>query len=148
MNNNTLLMESPKQFKEIVAVYGTLRKDFGNYFATGLNTQKRLGEDKTKEDYTLRCFGSFPGMYPNGNTSVVVEVFEVTDPQVFYNLDRLEGHQEGVKSGYHREKITLKSGIQAWTYVYYGNHYGNEVIHGDWKKYQNEKQKGIRSHKI
>lgn len=134
MQNN---LQASQPFKEIVAVYGTLRPGFGNWKYTGLNTQKYLGTARTAAEYDLRCWGGCPGMYPNGNTSVMMSLFEVTDPKVFESLDGLEGHVDGRKSGYHREKIDF-GGLEAWTYVYYskGNSRGDKVLNGDWKQHK------------
>lgn len=122
------------ELKEIVAVYGTLRPGFSNNKYTGLRTQEYLGIDKTTPNYSIEDWGGFPGMFKDGKTSVTVSLYEVTNPEVWKALDRLEGHRDGVKSGFHRERITLESGTEAWTYIYYGNeHPENRLEHGDWK---------------
>jgi len=124
------------QFNEVVAVYGTLRDGFSNNKRTGLDTQESLGLDTTLPEYELWCNSCFPKMFKGGNLPVVMEVFNVTSKDVFKELDALEGHRDGVKSGYHREKIVLTSGRTAWTYIYYSdNKFGTQLFQGDWKKH-------------
>jgi len=61
----------------------------------------------------------------------------VDNPDVVKELDQLEGHQSGVRSGYHREIIPVilddSNEVSAWIYVYYSDQpRGRLVESGDW----------------
>jgi gamma-glutamylaminecyclotransferase len=93
-----------------VFVYGTLLRGEPNHEL--LSRSRFLGEARTEPSYTLVDMGAFPAMIHQGSTSVVGEVFEVTD-DVLDALDELEGHPDW----YTRTTITLSNGIVAETYL-------------------------------
>lgn len=128
--------------KNLVAVYGSLRSGMGNYRHFLDNNESTLiGSFETDPIYTMISFGGFPGLFKEGETSVVAEVFEVSD-RVFSRLDMLEGYDESDpdSSMYKREKINTPHG-EAWIYFYNGNrskiNEDNIVKEGDWVKYKN-----------
>ena len=91
-----------------VAVYGSLKKGFGNHRL--LKGSNMIDETFTKPEFHMGSFGAFPGIV-EGNKKVKVEVYEVDD-QTFKNLDHLEGYPRY----YNRKEITLENGIKAWIY--------------------------------
>lgn len=130
-----------KENKNLVGVYGSLREGMGNYFHFLDNDQSTLlGEFKTEPQYTMVSLGGFPGLYKEGNTSILVEVFEVTD-EIFRRLDGLEGYRESnpQNSMYIREQIETPYG-DAWIYIYNGNgvNTGSTIVEsGDWVEFRN-----------
>ena len=72
-----------------VAVYGSLRKGFGNHGL--LEDSIYVGEGITEARYTMLHLGGFPGVVKKGNTSITVELYDVDD-ETLRRLDRLEGH--------------------------------------------------------
>tara|TARA_R100001443_G_scaffold40029_1_gene53403 strand:+ start:781 stop:1938 length:1158 start_codon:yes stop_codon:yes gene_type:complete len=99
----------------LVAVYGTLKKDYSNYHHY-LKKSVYLGGGKTKDKYPLLIEG-LPFMVNQKGVghNVEVDVFKVSD-QVLANLDQLEGHPRW----YRREEIPVKlaSGkvLTCWLY--------------------------------
>ena len=123
-----------------VAVYGSLRKGLGN--SALLNGAKYLGDDVTAPEYTMVSLGFFPGIIKGGETSVVVEVYEINEEKL-RSLDMLEGyHGEDTHNFYNREVITLPKFGEAYIYTLpsdYGDH--TVVENGDWKDYLFKKEK-------
>lgn len=71
-----------------VAVYGTLRRAGGNYWL--LRNAKFLGMYNTPPEWTMYSYGC-PVIVPEGNTSIVTEVYEIDD-KMLDSLDTLEGY--------------------------------------------------------
>src|SRR4051812_27023287 len=76
-------------YKSLIFVYGSLMKGFGNH--TLLRDATFVKEGLTLPEYTLISLGSFPGVLPDGTTSIKGEVYEV-NLKVRDRLDQLEGH--------------------------------------------------------
>ena len=70
-----------------VAVYGSLKKGFGNHIL--LKHSKFIGEDIVK-GFEMRSMGSFP-FIRKGFGNVHVEIYKVDDATMLH-LDRLEGY--------------------------------------------------------
>lgn len=77
------------------AVYGSLKRSFGNNRVLGDATF--LGTHVTEPHYTLHSMGGFPGVRPDGETGIHVEIFETRDPNIVRSVNRLEGYT-GVKN--------------------------------------------------
>lgn len=75
--------------KQLVAVYGSLKKGFGNHGR--LTGARFVGKTLTEPKYTMRSLGGFPGVTLKGNTPIHIEVYEV-DEQIKKGLDMLESH--------------------------------------------------------
>ena len=80
----------------LVAVYGTLKKGFGNYY-TYLTSSKHLGNGKTKDKYPLVVDG-LPYLFEKKGKghNVKVDVFKVSQDKL-KSLDLLEGHPRWYK---------------------------------------------------
>lgn len=124
--------------KNLVAVYGTLRKGFGNY-STYLDNDgvKYLGEDLTKKEYTMYSINSgFPGVVHKGKTAITIEVFEILEPSIISSLDALEGYPRM----YVKEKINTKYG-KATIYIWnYETNIYPTIVSGDWNNPYNEER--------
>tara|TARA_R110000803_G_scaffold56959_3_gene114662 strand:+ start:7375 stop:8451 length:1077 start_codon:yes stop_codon:yes gene_type:complete len=99
----------------LVAVYGTLKKGFGNYYSY-LKSSKFVGSGVTKDRYPLVVQGLPFLVNKRGiGYNVKVDVFKVSDITLG-NLDALEGHPKW----YRREKIDIKvkngSTLPCWVY--------------------------------
>ena len=123
--------------KYLVSVYGSLRKTMGNHNYYLLNSEYK-GTFTTEPEYTLHSLSAYPGLKLNGNTSVVMEVYEV-DEDTLKNLNRLEGYYPGEKSTfYDRIEIDTPWG-KAFTYIYVNKLSKDSIVEsGDWVKYKNE----------
>jgi gamma-glutamylaminecyclotransferase len=104
--------------KQIVFVYGTLKRGFGNHHL--LNGSKFIGQALTKEKYALYVSG-IPFVIESEPVSQISgEVYEV-DQKTLARLDRLEGHPDW----YCRKMVyvsgnTNESGesLKAWIYFF------------------------------
>lgn len=97
-----------------VAVYGTLKYGYSNYFAY-LSTSSFLGSGKTKDKYPL-VVDRLPYLIEDKGKGyhVNVDVFKVTG-SVFDNLDILEGHP----NWYQRKQIRIDlkgKSVLCWVY--------------------------------
>ncbi len=91
----------------------------------------------------LRDMGQYPACKP-GETAVHGELFKVKDIKVAAILDHFERFDETnpEQSLYLRERITLESGVQAWTYLYNQDFSDRPVIeNGDWLAYKKATQR-------
>ncbi len=77
----------------IFAVYGTLKKDFGNSRILVGRGAEFLGTHRTEPVYTL--YGKRGGIFPvaerNGNTAILCELYRTDNPNVAEGVFRLEG---------------------------------------------------------
>lgn len=125
----------------LIAVYGSLRKDLGNYHAH-LKSSKYIGVFETNPIYTLKSLGSFPALIKDGSTSIVMEVFRVDD-ETMTSIDRLEGYQKNGGSN-HYEKETIKTPYGDAFIYFYGDPERIKdapvVLSGDWKEYLKNKR--------
>lgn len=100
-------------FPAVVAVYGSLKKGFGNHRV--LRDAKYLSDAKIKG--TMYSLGGYPALSLHGNTDVMCELYEVADEETMRGLDRLEGYNEkSTRNFYERQKVET-SGGPAWIYT-------------------------------
>lgn len=120
-----------------IAVYGTLRKGFGNHRVLG--NSKLIDSGWTKEKYKLTASG-IPFVNPNEQVSKVrVEVYEVEDSQL-PRVDSLEGYDPKNHEGswYKRTPIpvVLDNGNEIEASIYFADKNANTVIEsGDYNDY-------------
>ena len=98
----------------LIAVYGTLKKGFSNYYSF-LTNAKHLGRGETQDKYPLLVSG-LPYMVDQKGVghNVVVDVFKVSDVQL-QKVDQLEGHPKW----YTRKMIPIKlkdRTLNCWLY--------------------------------
>lgn len=109
-------------FKKIinmyVAVYGSLMKGLHNHDYYLKGKSEYIGQFQTEPKFTLISLKSFPGLLPNGSTSITMEVYDVDDI-VLKDLDSLEGYRENsIESSYYiRKKMKTPYG-EAYYYEY------------------------------
>ena len=125
--------------KYLVSVYGSLRKTMGNHHYY-LSSSEYKGTFTTEPEYTLHSLSFYPGLKLNGNTSVVMEVYEV-DEDTLKNLNRLEGYRPNEKATfYDRIEINTPWG-KAFTYIYVNELSKESIVEsGDWCKYKIEEK--------
>ena len=115
----------------ILAVYGTLRRGGpSNHLLMGA---KYIGRDTVKG--RLISLGDFPGFKTDGDTPVVVDLYEVDTgkPETLSSIDRYEGFypDKPDQSLYFRKEVTTEKGLSAVIYVYRFD--GNvPITSGDW----------------
>ena len=125
--------------KYLVACYGSLRRGMSNY-QYYLSNSEYKGTFTTEPEYTLHSLSAYPGLKLNGNTSVVMEVYEV-DEDTLKNLNRLEGYCPGEKSTfYDRIEIDTPWG-KAFTYIYVNELSKDSIVEsGDWVLYKTKEK--------
>lgn len=112
-----------------VAVYGSLRKGLHNH--SYLKNAKYIGSYYSLPEYTLYSLGSYPGLKLNGSTSVMFEVYEVTQDEA-KDIDSLEGVDYEL---YVKQSVTTPYG-KCCLYIYNKNVDNKEVVkHGNWFEY-------------
>ena len=85
--------------KRLIAVYGTLKRGFGNNRL--LSDSEFVGMAESLPVFSMISFGGFPGLL-DGDERVEVEIWKVPEKDI-PNLDALEGHP----SFYKREFSTF-----------------------------------------
>ena len=125
--------------KYLVAVYGSLRKKQSNY-EYHLSNSTYKGTFTTEPEYTMHSLSYYPALKLNGNTSIVMEVYEV-DEETLKNLNRLEGYCPGEKSTfYDRIEIDTPWG-KAFTYIYVNELSKESIVEsGDWVGFKNKEK--------
>jgi len=114
--------------KELVAVYGTLRKGSGNH---RLLLNSELVSTERLKGFLMKSAGGFPVVF-HGNSEITVEVYEVPISDMKY-LDGLECHP----TWYRRELVNTSKG-KAWMYIMQQEYSTPVVESGDWLEYTGE----------
>ena len=121
---------------ELVAVYGTLRKGWGNHRSMKDAKGKFVGQGKTRENYNLYSLGPFPAVSmanTDNETPVVVEVYRVEKEGLTGPLDGLEGYP----GFYNRTKVDVvlegDNQVEAWLY-HIDREQGSLIEGGDWNE--------------
>ena len=128
---------SPKKKENTtyIFVYGSLREGMG--LNSVLTSSKRHGTHKSLPKYTMYDLGAFPCIVDKGNTSIVGDLYEVTE-DIVQHLDIIEG----VPNLYERGLIELDYDnvfeVQAYFWSYDADDDAKilnssfEVSSGDW----------------
>ena len=137
---NDVWSSKPSTYDSVIpiAVYGTLRKGYGNHYYH-LSNALFVGEGETVEELSLYVSGLPYLVRPEGDIAsrshVKVEVYYVTKDEL-EDIDKLEGHP----SHYKREEIMINvdgKEIKAWTYFY--QYSPNGVITNDFESVESKK---------
>jgi|688.fasta_scaffold65876_4 gamma-glutamylcyclotransferase (GGCT)/AIG2-like uncharacterized protein YtfP len=122
--------------KKLIAVYGSLRKGFHNHGI--IKDAKYLGTCTTEPTFSLYSLGGFPGLKQNGNTPVVIEVYEVNNQEAYW-VDALEGYSEqGNNTFYDKIFIDTPYG-EASIYIYVPNVTEDRLVKsGDWTEHKKQ----------
>ena len=127
--------------KTLISVYGSLRKDMGNDHL--LSDSKYLGTFNSEPVFSLYSLSYYPGLKTNGNTSVVMEVYEVDD-KVAQRIDNLEGYSPNKPATFY-DKIPIETPWGTASVYIYVNDIPEErlVKSGDWKEFKNNLQQNV-----
>lgn len=117
----------------LAAVYGSLRKEMHNNHVLG--DSKLIGIFNTNPVYTMyNVSGAYPGIKKGGSTSIVMEVYEVSN-DVKSKLNTLEGYSETsspLNNYYNRIVIDTPYG-SAYTYLFNDSIANLNIVEsGDW----------------
>lgn len=127
-----------KQKNTLIAVYGTLRKGYGNNRYLG--DSKLVDSGWTKEKYKLTASG-IPFVTTNEQISKIrVEVYDVTSEQL-PTVDSLEGYNPKNHEGSWYKRIPIQIELdnkqEITASIYFGDHDGSTLIKsGDYKDYR------------
>ena len=128
-----LSAEQSTAFCNKVFVYGTLRKNQGNYLGTGLSKYPHIGTEEAYLPFQMCDLGPFPALVRDDVTHPIVgDVFQV-DADMMNRLDILEGYPQM----YDRMIVTLGQTdshppIHAWVYYMRDRPSDNIIDNGDW----------------
>ncbi len=104
---------------ELLFVYGTLKRGFGNHYF--LRHCEFLGEGETVEKYAMYICG-VPYVVSSEKVSTIKgELYRVGE-KVLKEIDRLEGHPWGYKR--EKIKVCLEDGSIVFAWMYFGNGIG------------------------
>lgn len=120
---------------KLIAVYGTLRQNQGNWYHLLKDKSNYLGTFKSESTFTMYHLGGFPGIIEKGNTSIVLEVFEIDDI-IAERVHRLEGYSPNrpkEANMYNAIPINTPYG-EAMVYVINPNYIRKDhiITSGDW----------------
>lgn len=118
----------------LYAVYGTLRKGFGNYQRILEGTDSEfLGTERAYIPFKMVSLGGFPGLVPSNDTKITLEVFRINNPAIERQLDLLEGYPDF----YEKTKIATQWG-EANIYYLHSERYKNYPVipSGDWREHR------------
>ena len=103
---NYHLNESKPRELILLAVYGTLKENFPNYYYY-LNPKKPIFQGLIEVPYQMYSNGGFPLLFPSEDKhKIYVEVFEV-DERTLDRIDRLEGVPHFyVRTSIHLEEVS------------------------------------------
>lgn len=120
-----------------IAVYGSLREGLHNHYL--IEDSKFLGAFNSEPIFNLYTLGGFPGLKTEGNTSVVMEVYEVDD-KTASRVDQLEGYNPNRKDNTFYDKIQIDTPFgEAGLYIYVDYISEDRLVKsGDWKEYYGE----------
>jgi gamma-glutamylcyclotransferase (GGCT)/AIG2-like uncharacterized protein YtfP len=115
----------------LVAVYGSLRKGFGNHRVLERNEAQILSTERIG-GFKMFSMGAFPFIQPASEEDMItIEVYAVPITGL-PDLDRLEGYP----SFYNRKLVQTSKG-QAWIYFIENERGGYQQVHdGDWMMFK------------
>jgi len=127
--------------KNLIAVYGSLLSSLHNNYI--LEDSKLLGSFKSKPEFSLYGLGGYPGLKTDGNTSVLMEVYEVND-KVAQRVDNLEGYSSNRPATFY-DKIPIKTPFgEASVYIYVNDIPEERLVEsGNWKDYVTNVQQRV-----
>ena len=113
-----------------LAVYGTLKEDFPNYFYY-LHPRKPIYRGIIELPFQLYTQNELPILFPSEKmNNIYLEIFQVTE-KLLTKIDRLED----VPNFYSREKIFIKEiKTDVFIYVVKNKPYGEIIEDGNYKK--------------
>jgi len=123
--------------KEYYFVYGTLKKGFyNNSILEDSPTAEFVKEIMTEPKYTMIDLGAFPGVIENGETSIIGELWSVSDDQTKRRLDMLEGYVPNRIGNLYNKKVISMDDKNINIYIYNTNKYSSNkriIESGVWK---------------
>ena len=100
---------------EYVAVYGSLKKGFGNHRL--IKDSMFIDVGFTEPKFTMYSLGGFPALH-KGSDSILVEVYLVNANTTLPYLDSLEGHPDWYKRTLEKITLTNRVQVEAWLYTF------------------------------
>lgn len=112
---------------KLYAVYGTLRKGYGNNRLLQDGSSEYVTTERTKPNYRMYDTGGFPAVVP-GKEEITIEIWKVKDEDTMMRLDRLEGaNRRNPSSGMYRAETIETSLGTADIYIW--NHDTERLAH-------------------
>lgn len=117
-----------------VAVYGSLRKGFGNHGR--LLGAPLVGQTTTTQPYSMYSLGGFPMVQLEGEkiSPITVEIYDCNAEQL-RSLDMLEGYRADSQSNFYN-RSEVETGLGTALIYHIEGREGRELVEsGDWKEY-------------
>ena len=116
----------------LIFVYGTLR--WSEARNSVLSDSEYLGLFQSCPEYTMVDLGSFPGIFKQGNNSIIGEIYNVSK-SVLETIDRIESHPDFYK----RKLIKIQGIDNVSAYFLEKDKYHSypEIKSGDWLRKNN-----------
>ena len=116
----------------LIFVYGTLR--WSESRNSVLSDSEYLGLFQSCSEYTMVDLGSFPGIFKQGNNSIIGEIYNVSK-SVLEAIDRIESHPDFYK----RKLIKIQGIDNVSAYFLEKDEYHSypEIKSGDWLRKNN-----------
>lgn len=123
----------------LVACYGSLRRNMGNFGCNVRAGAEFVGTGKTVEKYNLYDLGSFPSIslvHNNQDHRVVVDVFRTDEAGLTGPYDSLEGYRGPDQYNFYNRtvvQIEMDTGEVVEAQIYHiDEEKSHPVGHGDW----------------
>ena len=122
-------MKDMTEFKPfLLGVYGTLKQGFRLHDC--VKYCKFVGITESNPEFTMYDTGWYPGLKHEGNTSIHLEVYEVSTKEIADYLDAVEGYP----NLYTKEFIKTPLG-EVLVYIYNHRTEGMDIVEsGNWTK--------------
>jgi gamma-glutamylcyclotransferase (GGCT)/AIG2-like uncharacterized protein YtfP len=119
----------------LLAAYGALRLTGPSHYL--ISKAKYIGDFDTELIYDMYSFVSFPALIPDGNTSIKMEVYEISE-DILKVLKRVQEYEGGhkIESMYTMTEIETPYGTALTSF--YNNKVSNKVKveSGDWIRFK------------
>lgn len=103
--------------KQYLAVYGTLKRGYGNNYLMEMAGMPFAGTGSTAESSFFLQGGGFPICRDGGNQRVAVEVFEFDSFDDIVDIDHLEGHPDWYVRRQVPVELDTGETVSAWMYI-------------------------------
>jgi len=140
------LKRMSEENKYLVSIYGSLRK--GGVSHHLLARENFLGSFDTEPIYDMYVFGLYPVLIKDGNTSIKMEVYEVSEP-VFKKLQFIRQHNDDTQETEPFDKTIIYTPYGNATTFFSSLKISNKVkvASGDWLDYRKQILREIKQNK-
>jgi len=139
-------MKEEEKKRYLVALYGSLRKGGVSHHIVA--NQIFLGSFDTEPIYDMYVFGLYPVLIRDGNTSIRMEVYDVSE-EIYKKLETIRQHNDETQETELFEKSLIYTPYGLATTFFSSLKVSNKVkvSSGDWLDYRKQIYKEIKHNK-